>query len=246
MSFPRELSVEEKEFFSWILPESNLAYKAYNQFALTSHAIGEGRWGTGNLLLDNKNSPIDTTLGMPPVIAYGEFLINNIPSSLSVHEYNIDDQLEVQFSGIFPIPDSPLISNKWCYSYWKPGDPCPATGSRLREIAIYNTKSIAIFVLAISAAKKVLWLHDVVSGFNQLIPVTAFYDELLRTKQIRDAALISRPATFFERIDNFSDTEYTLALLEYDKKASRKFESKDIMIGSEQQNKSFFQKLFSK
>jgi len=244
--YPRQLQSAEKEILSWLLPDTIPAYKSYITFIQNSHVIGEGRWGEGNLLLDKKLSAIDLTLGMSPVVAYGECTINNSSLSISVHEFNIDEQLEIQFSGVFPIPESPIISNKWCYSYWKPGDLCPATNGPIREIIVKNKAHTVLYALAISPKKKVLWLHHVGSGFNQLIPVTAFYDELLRTKHIRDAALISHPATFFDKINDFTDAEYVTALLAYDKKASRKFDSSDIVIEPEKTKRSLIQKLFTK
>lgn len=246
MLYPRSLSPEEKELLLWLLPEDKAAYKPYNKFLTSSQVIGEGRWGEGNILLDKKLSSIDLTLGMPPVIAYGECDVNGNKLSISAHDFNIDGQLEVQFSGVFPIPESATIENKWCYSYWKPGDLCPATGKPVKEIVIHDKSSTVLYVLSISLAKKVLWLHHANSGFNQLLPLTTFYDELLRTKHIRDAKLISHPATFFELVNDFSDTEYIKALLEYDKKANRKFDTTGIVIETEVKKKSIFKKLFGK
>jgi hypothetical protein len=243
MNYPRKLTSQEKEILSWLLPENISAYSNYNNFVKSSQIIGEGRWGEGNLILDTKQSPIDLTLGMPPVVAYGECVINDSALSISVHEFNIDDQLEVQFSGVFPIPEAE-VRNKWCYSYWKSGDPCPATGASVKEIIAKDKSEKAAYFLAISPQKKVLWLHHNRTGFNQLIPVTAFYDELLRTKHIRDAKLISHPATFFEKVNDFSDAEYIKALLEYNKKASRKFDASDIVTKAPKKKKSIFQKLF--
>jgi len=245
-SYPRALSSTEKDLLFWLLPEIIPAYKPYRDFLHNSQIIGEGRWGEGNLILNKKPSSIDLTLGMPPVIAYGECQVNDKQLSISVHEFNIDDQLEVQFSGVFPIPESPEIKNKWCYSYWKPGEVCPATSTKVKEVTIKTFSKETKYVLAISPAKKVLWLHHIHSGFNQLMPVTAFYDELLRTKHIRDANLISHPSTFFDRINDFSDAEYIQALLEYDKKASRKFDASGIVIQTEKPKKSIFHKLFGK
>ncbi|MFI5263253.1 MAG: hypothetical protein ACHQM6_01920 [Candidatus Kapaibacterium sp.] len=244
--YPRQLQSQEKEILLWLLPDNISGYKSYADFIQNSQVIGEGRWGEGNLLMDKKLSAIDRTLGMSPVVAYGECTINDSPLSIGIHEFNIDDQLEIQFSGLFPIPESPDISNKWCYSYWKPGNPCPATGIKVREVIMYDSRDVIKYVLAISSAKKVLWLHHTVSGFNQLIPVTAFYDELLRVKHNRDAALISHPVTFFDKINDFSDAEYITALLAYDKKASRKFDPSDIVIPEVNTKKSLFQKLFAK
>jgi hypothetical protein len=245
MFYPRKISSKEKELLDWLLPQNIPAYLPYNNFFNSSDIIGVGRWGEGNLLFDKKPSKIDLTLGMPPVIAYGECKFNNIPVSLSVHDFNIDDQLEVQFSGIFPIPDTE-IENKWCYSYWKPGDLCPATKTPVKEISLKNMSNKDLYVLSISPTKKVLWLHHILSGFNQLIPITAFYDELLRTKHIRDAKLISRPATFFEYVEEFSDNEYRKALLEYNKKASRKFDASEIINETSEKKKTIFQKIFGK
>ena len=246
MSYPRSLSLKEKELLLWLLPEGDAAYKPYNNFVTSSQVIGEGRWGEGNILLDKKLSSIDLTLGMPPVVAYGECDVNGIKLSISVHDFNIDGQLEVQFSGVYPIPEIAAIENKWCYSYWKSGNVCPATKTTIREINIKDKSSNVLYVLAISKEKKVLWLHHANSGFNQLLPLTTFYDELLRTKHIRDAKLISHPATFFERINDFSDNEYIQALLEYDKKANRKFDTTGIVIETEGSKKSIFKKLFGK
>ncbi len=243
MTYPRKLTTAEKELLFWLLPENIPAYTTYNNFVQSSQIVGEGRWGEGNLILDKKISSIDLTLGMPPVVAFGECQVNNAQLTISVHELNIDDQLEVQFSGVFPIPDAE-IKNKWCYSYWKPEDPCPATGAPVKEIRLTDESNKVLYVLSISPKKKVLWLHHSTSGFNQLIPVTAFYDELLRTKHIRDAKLISHPATFFEKVNDFSDGQYIKALLEYNKKASRKFDASDIVIEVPKKKKGILQKLF--
>jgi len=243
-TYPRQLTSQESQILSWLLPEHIPAYKPYYDFMQASQIIGEGRWGEGNLILDKKKSSIDPTLSMPPVIAYGECLVEGKQLTNSVHEFNIDDQLEIQFSGLFPIPESLEIKNRWCYSYWKPGDVCPATNTIVKEFVMKNISSDTKYTLAISAAKKVLWLHHSDSGFNQLIPLTPFYDELLRTKHIRDANLISHPATFFEKVDEFSDADCIQALLEYNKKASRKFDASDIVIETAKPKKSIFQKLF--
>ena len=246
MPYPRDLSSIEKEILNWLLPENISAYKPFHDFMQSSQVIGEGRWGEGNLILDKKISSIDLTLGMSPVIAFGECMIGNANLTVSVHDFNVDDQLEVQFSGIFPIPENSAITNKWCYSYWKSGDPCPATQNPIREIILKDRSYSVVFVLAISRTKKVIWLHHAVTGFNQLIPLTAFYDELLRAKHIRDAKLISHPATFFELIDDFSDIQFRKALFEYNKNAKYKVDLTDIVIETEQPKKSILQKLFGK
>ncbi|MEI8134319.1 MAG: hypothetical protein WCH46_04460 [bacterium] len=243
--FPRQASETEIELLRWLLPHSSLGYLPYREFITKAQIIGEGRWGEGDLIFDTKLSTIDRTLGMMPVVSYGEFETNQRAFSISIHDFNVDDQLEVQFSGVYPVSGS-NIKMKWCYSYWKSGDKCPATDSEVREVVIQDNSESIIYVLAISPAKKVLWMHSVQTGFNQLIPITSFYDELLRVKHIRDATLISKPSTFFEQVENFTDDDFKKALLEYNKKANHKFDLSNMLQKSTAPKKSILQKIFGR
>ncbi len=221
MSFRRPLTHAENEFLLWLLPEEKEGYRIHREFAMRSNVIGEGRWGSGDLMLAQKEDAIDVTLGMSHVVAYGECEIDSTTLTISIHEPNIDDQMEVQFSGVYPLPESPVVTNGWTYSYWKPGSPCPATGQQVKEISVADLDS-TIYTIAISSEKKTMWLHHHRSGWNQLLPVTGFYDELLRTKGIRDAKLVLNPKTFFERLNDFSESDYRLALVEYNNRIGNK------------------------
>jgi hypothetical protein len=245
--FPRDLTSREAELLYWLLPTEIEAYRPFKVFIDGSIVIGEGRWGEGDLMLAKIESEIDRTLGMSPVIAYGEALVAGSPLTISIHEPNIDDQLEVQFSGTFPLDENSSIENKWCYSYWKPGEACPATGTPLKEIELKNAAGQILFTFAVSKAKRSLWLHHHRSGFNQLIALTGFYDELLRTKNIRDPNLVTRPSTFFDKMEEFTDTEYRQALIDYDERTDKKIDLSEVIVReAKMKKKSLLNKLFSR
>jgi hypothetical protein len=120
-------------------------------------------------------------------------------------------------------------------------------GDETLTIGIHKTLEEAVFTLAISRENRSLWLHHHSSGWNQLIPVTMFYDELLRTKHIRDAALITKPSTFFDKVDEFQDYEYRTALQEYNSRKGNKLDLNGLIISETRElKKSFFGKILGK
>lgn len=245
--YPRALTHVERELALWLLPEELLFYSDYRNAIFTKEVIAQGRWGTGDLLVGSRDAYIDLTLGMTQVVAYGECIVGGETLTIGIHEPNQDDLIELQFSGIYPLPENIVIANGWSYSYWKPGMNCPATDTEVREITLNKSFDNPMFTLAISRANRSLWLHHHINGWNQLIPVTMFYDELLRTKRIRDAALITKPSTFFEKIDEFQDYEYRRALQEYNNRKGNKLDLSDIIISeTRQEKKSFLDKILGK
>ncbi len=245
--YPRALTHVEREFALWLLPEEISFYSDYRTGIQSKEVIAEGRWGIGDLLIGVRDAYIDLTLGMSQVVAYGECSINGAVLTIGIHEPNQDDLIEIQFSGIYPLLDDIVIDNGWSYSYWKPGMNCPATDTEVREITLYKTFEEPVFTLAISKTNRSLWLHHHISGWNQLIPVTMFYDELLRTKRIRDAALIMNPSTFFEKVDEFQDYEYRTALQEYNNRKGNKLDLNGLIISETREvKKSFFEKIVGK
>lgn len=245
--YPRALTHVERELALWLLPEELPFYSDYHNVIITKEVIAEGRWGMGDLLIGSRDAYIDLTLGMTQVVAYGECMIGGETLTIGIHEPNQDDLVELQFSGIYPLPDDLVIDNGWSYSYWKPGMNCPATNTEVREITLYRTLEEPVFTLAISKANRSLWLHHHANGWNQLIPVTMFYDELLRTKRIRDAALITKPSTFFEKVDEFQDYEYRTALGEYNNRKGNKLDLNGLIISETRETKkSFLGKILGK
>jgi hypothetical protein len=207
--------------------------------------IGEGRWGHGDLMIGSEGTELDLSLGMSPIVAFGECLLAEAPLSISIHELNADELVEIQFSGAWPIEPDISVTSGWTYSYWKPGMPCPATGSDVREVSLTDAHAIARYTLVISPAKRVVWLYHHHSGFNQLLALTGFADEVFRTHQIRDANFVTQPSRLFERLAEFSDGDLRCAALELNKTSSRRFDASSIVI-LDRKKKSMFGNLFGK
>lgn len=226
--FPRELTEVEREFLYWLLPLDNGGYRPFNEFVQNAIVLGEGRWGEGDLMLAPFPASIDTTLGMEPIVAYGECLLDGNLMTISVHDLNADEQLEAQF-GIYPLPSEPKVELGWCYSYWKPGEPSPATDEAVREITLTRTDKKEPSLLVISKSQRSMWLHHP-NGFNRLLPVTGLNDELLRTHGIREFQQVANAAQFFTRIDEFSDTDVRKAFAEYVKRSGRNFDVGELKV----------------
>ncbi|HYM19729.1 MAG TPA: hypothetical protein VEW28_01860 [Candidatus Kapabacteria bacterium] len=246
MNFPRSLTNEELNILSWLLPEHSSVYGSLLWNIRSRIVLGEGRWGTGDLVMGSSDMQIDVTLPMTPAIAYGECFVGDETLSVSAHEKNIDDQIEVQFSGVFPISENIDTASGWTYSYWKPGMPCPATGEPVREAALYEASGAIKYTLAISSAKKTIWLHHHASAYNQFIGITAFADELFRTHHIRDADAVMHPASVFTRLSEFTDADLRRALIEYNTFGIRKFDVEGIAREEKVEKKSLLAKLLKK
>lgn len=244
MSFPKPLSHTELEFIHWLLPEHSPVYHQLAQMIVASSVVGEGRWGTGDLMIGT-NTQIDLTLGMTPVVAYGECLVGDQKLIISIHEPNIDDQIEVHFS-IYPLPDNPQVISGWTYSYWQPGMPCPDSGSPVREVAMHYRSGGTKYSLVFSPARKALWLFHHDTSFNEVLPITGFMDELLRTHGIREIETISKPTALFEQLDKYSDNDIRRAFWEYAQVANRKFDLSDVVIEEGKSKPSLFKKLLGK
>jgi len=229
IEFPRELTDVEREFLYWLLPIEKEGYKQFNEFVQGAIVLGEGRWGEGDLMLAPFPASIDKSLGMEPIVAYGECLLNGKLLTISVHDLNADDQLEAQF-GIYPLPAEPQVDLGWCYSYWKSGDTSPRSGEPVREIPLDRVDRKPASILVISKSQRSMWLHHP-NEFNKLLPVTGLNDELLRTHGIREFQQVANTAQFFTRIDEFSDADIRLAFAEYAKRSGRNFGTGEIALG---------------
>ena len=241
--FPRRLSSFEEDAIQILLPDDKVGYRPYREFARTAQVIGEGRWGLGDLILAHHQSAIDLTSGMKPVIAYGEFALNDgrtITASIHTPE---DEQIEVQFSEDTSVLEAGSIKSHWTYSSWLPERKDPAIGD-IREIALKVTNQKLQYVFAICASRHALWVHHTDTGFNQLLPVTGFYEYLLRSKPFAEKSAKLSPRYFFAHLDEFSDEELRDALLHYNDE-SRKFDASAIVRGSDKKQ-SFFANLLDR
>jgi hypothetical protein len=217
--FPRPLNSRELAWLDYLLPLDRPGYAMLRRQLDGLLVLGEGRWGRGDLVIGNPAAEIDLTAPMLPVAAYGECDIRTSDGSqqriiLSLHQPDDEGSIEFQqttLSGV-PVPDEFTEANRWSYSYWLPGMPCPATGASVREIPLSGGGDL-LLVLAIG--KRVVWVFDAVSMTNALVPVTNFYNELMLIKGVRDPAIGLDHRRLFDAMDEFSDAELCEAFKRY-------------------------------
>jgi hypothetical protein len=219
VTYPRDFTQEENEIFDWLLPRGRETYARIRDHLDRSLVIGEGRWGSGDLLCIEPPIPevYDTIPPMTEVIASGVFTSSGEECSISVHSPNSDSIIEVQITGSISGDIQPL----WCYSYWQTGMLSPRLNASVREVLIPVINGQMI--LAISPDERSVWLHHP-NGWNQLVPVTKFADELMRVHKIRDAKIVTDPSNMFTMLSSFSDAEISLGFREYARR-SKHFES---------------------
>ena len=203
--FPRELTGVEKKLLFSILPEDEPGYKIYREKIDKLSVTGYGRFGGTNLVLGKKEYKPDLFVSSSPVFAIGVVETNLGTIDVLIHEES-DDEIEIDISGgdIFVVDEN---------IGWIPGALSPIDGSNVREVVIAPNR----FVLAISQALKKIWLFEYDTGVNHLIPLTNFYNELMRAKNIRDPGRGLKPDLFFNELNLYSDNDLKTALLNYDK-----------------------------
>ena len=60
-------------------------------------------------------------------------------------------------------------------------------------------------------------MHDAASGMVHLIPITNFYNELMRVRQVRDPAIALRSRLFWEQFGSPADAELRAAFTAYNR-----------------------------
>ena len=211
--FPRQLtSVENMLLFS-VLPENKTGYFSYRNKINNLVVTGSGRFGGGNFILGKEDTKPDLSLPSAPVFAIGTNVYEEGTIDITIHE-DIDDEIEYDISARNKnsIPETLTEIKKWNYSEWNPGDKAPNDNSEVREIIISEE-----YILAIAPRHKKIWLHENKSGVNFLLPVSNFYNELMRVCNIRDTKIALRPASFFEIQNQFTDNQLMLAFFSYNK-----------------------------
>lgn len=214
--FPRDLSKVEKECLSFVLPENKPGYKLYKLLIEESiiHGIAEGN-RTG-YLLGRRDKIIDDGITPTPLFASGNLLLDN--KNVEILIYQVYDEIieaEINFSDA-GINNTRQKSN-WTYSDWLPGMASPEDDTPVREIKISGVD----YVLAIAEKTKRIWLYEKESGLNHFIPVTNFFNELMRYKNIRDPKIALKPSELFNQIDSYSDDDFRNVLIRYNKYLKR-------------------------
>lgn len=241
--FPRNLSELELYWLNLILPEDKPGYKIYRDKICKLFVIGYGKFPPFNLIIGNKDDIPDLTIPSQPIIATGTFFYKMGKVSVSIFE-EFENQIEVdiQSEGFNYYEISPAeLKNKeikfFTYSNWTPGQKHPSDNSELRLIEIDSE-----FLLVISKKHKRIWIYDKKLQTNKFIPITNFYQWVLKIAGIRDPKVMTDINYFFLNLNKFSDSQIKEAFINYNRdwrkvEIQSQFENK-----KEKQN--WFKKLF--
>jgi hypothetical protein len=244
--FPRKLSEVEKYWLYLILPENRPGYKIYRDKIENLYVIGYGKFPPYNLILGKINELPDLSIPSQPLIAKGVFFYDKGSVAVTIFD-EFEDQIEIDISSngfdYWQIQPELLINQevKWfTYSSWSPGEKHPFDNSELREVEIQR----ADLELVISPKHKQVWIYDYNLKFNKFIPVTNFYQELLKVARIKDINTMTDINFLFSNIRKFSDDQIRQAFINYNR-YWKKFELKpETLIKPGKTN--FFKKIFER
>lgn len=213
-AFPRKLSAREKDWLFSVLPASRNGYREYREKIEKLFVVGYGRFGSTNLVLGEKGTAIDDTIPSAPVFAIGVINYKEAEVYVLIHE-ETEGQIEFDISaaGNNLIPEKLTEMSRWSYSDWMPGKNAPGDNSGVREIHIITDK----IVLVVAPGHKKIWVYDSSTGINHLIPVTNFYNEVMRIKKIKDPAIALNSKLIFEEKNDITDQDIGSAFLIYNK-----------------------------
>ncbi len=211
--YPRPLREKERDLLEFVLPAESPGYAEYRRHIAGMVVLAEGRRGKGNLVLGEWGDDADTSSPLAAVIAYGAVETTQDTYTITVRE-RVDDQVDVEIVSSHggEIPDHFEEKRRWTYSTWKPGMRSPATDTPVREVKITAT-----LVLAVARHDRRIWLHDAATGMNHLIPITTFYNELMRRKGIRDPRVALNADLFFTELEKYTDAEVHDAFVAYNR-----------------------------
>ncbi|MEW6509327.1 MAG: hypothetical protein AB1428_00050 [Bacteroidota bacterium] len=211
MGYPRPLRPKERDLLESVLPNDRPGYRRYRERIASLLVIGDGRRGSGDLILGISGDVPDRSSPLAPVIAYGMVEATTDTFSITVRE-ETGNQINVEIvSGRGgEVDDHFEEKRRWTYSTWLPGSPSPACGTPIREVHVDEA-----LTLAFSPAERRIWVHDVATGIVHLIPITNFHNELMRRKGKRDPESARRPQMLWDQLHESSDAELRDAFVAY-------------------------------
>jgi len=243
--FPRQLTSQEKYLLFSILPEEKPGYKYYREKIDELMVTGYGRFNNNNFILGKENTIPDLSFASTPVFTAGTIITPGDEIDILINE-ELDDEIEIDLAvkNAESIPDEIKEQGKWSYSEWNPGDKSPGDKEGVREVVISKNK----YVLVFAPSHKKIWLHENESGVNHLIPITNYYNELMRFKRIKDPNEALNPRLMFQKQDDFTDNDLINALVLYNKYLRRfsidfsKYLDQEVQIKSPKSIKDLFRK----
>lgn len=213
---PRKLNDVELNLLLLLLPENKPGYSKYRKLIRDFYIIGEGRFGEGNYFLGNIDDEIDLEISSSPILTSGVVKTDKAIFEISINEIQ-DNKIEYSIS---PYPDENEIykvESVTTLSDWLPGKKSPE-GNKVKLFSIDGMN----YLLAIAPNDHKIWLYEKSSGINYPVPVSNFYNELLRLRRETRKEFYQNTNKLFENLDSFSESEIILAFLLYCK-YKRKF-----------------------
>ncbi len=242
--FPRQLNKIEKELLFKILPENKKGYLNYMNKINELMVIGLGRFGGNNFILGKKDTNPDLQSPSTPIFAAGTVYLEDEEIDITINE-EIDDEIEVDLSpkNSSALPEKLEIVKTKSFSEWNPGDLDPYKNKKVRVVLIEQDN----YVLAVASAINKIWIHDINTRVNHLIPVSNFYNELMSVKNIRTKEIVLNPKLLFENIDEYSDSDLFSAFIKYNKYMRRiNLDYNKILHQPEEKKRKHFKKIFSR
>lgn len=235
-NYPRKLNDAELNLLLLLLPEDKPGYAKYRNLIHQYYILGEGRFGEGNYFLGNIDDEIYIDISSSPILTSGIVTTDKAIFEISINEIQED---KIEFS-ISPYPDENeiyKIENVITLSDWVPGKKSPE-GNKVKLFPVDGLN----YILVIAPADHKIWLYERSSGINYPIPVSNFYNELLRLKRETRKEYFQNPNKLFEELDSFSEAEIILSFLLYCK-YKRRFNFEHLIdkyLTEPQKKKSFF------
>jgi hypothetical protein len=237
-----QISQNEISLLNSILPEYKPGYKKYRDYISSMKYLCEGRFGNGNYYIGTGNTEPDLSIPSNPVFALGYAETEAGKIDILIHEYE-DEIIEVHLTSRYIDSEKITILRSESFSEWNPGDLSPIHKKPVNEIQLRKNE----YYLVLDESNNKIWLHNYESGVNHIIPVSNYFNELMRLKKIKDENLFRSPQLFFNRLDDFTDEDFKLAFYQYNK-FMRRFNIKinpEDLITPRIKKKKFF-KIFSK
>lgn len=209
----RKLSQTELKLLFAILPEEKPAYKKYHYRLTELFVIGNGRFGSNNLILGNLSDEPDTTLPSSPVFSFGEIVFSGKKFEVIIHEEE-EEKIEIELPDVseFGSFSQPVFDSINSIAFYSPLEANKKYEPN-RKVELINGEFYLSFIFNI---KKII-VTDLKNGYNALIPVSNYYNELMFVKNIRDPKTALKPQLLFNEIEKYSDRDLAEAFIYYNK-----------------------------
>ncbi len=219
-SFPRKISEIESYWLDFILPESNKIYQNYKEKIKDLYVIGYAKNSPFSLILGKKEDNMIDDYPSLQIVATGFFEYDFGKVEISLYEFFeghlqldifVQSQVDINQFNINDLKKREL--HKAAFLNWKPGNNHPYDNSSIREVEIQEDK----VTLAISEKHKRIWVYEHKNEMIHFIPITNFYQEVLKVARIKSPETITNINYFFLNLNKFTDELIQRAFINYNK-----------------------------